>query len=812
MTMHDLRIALIGISTIGLLVRPDAGAAQTAPHAAAQPQIVGDLVDVSEDFEKPDQLHFVGRRVTRFDPSTGAGLLQWERYTRQPSYSFNKMDVGYSRAEATEFPRTEYDRDPALPFEISFVSPRTVRLRFFTRDLPPDARRDTDSLMLAGPVPTDRSWRAEAGDSVVRYRGPFGELRLIRNPWHIELYDTTGKLLTRTQTLGDPASFQPYTPFSFVRRARDLGRSTAATFELQHDEKIFGTGESFTRLNKRGQKMVMYLRDGQGVQNYRQYKAIPFFLSSNGYGMFVHTSAPVTFDFGHDFDQHTVIYAGDEVLDLFVFLGQPKDILTEYTALTGRSPVPPLWSFGLWMSRITYKTEAEVRDVAAKLRQYRIPSDVLHLDTGWFETDWQSNYEFSTTRFTNPRAMIADLARNGFHVSLWQYTYFTRRNKIWDELFRGGFAVRNEAGVIGEEDATLDFSNRAAVQWYEGKLQSLLGMGVGVIKADFGEGAPLTGLYASGRTGWYEHNLYPVRYNRAAWEITKRATGSGIIWGRSAWAGSQRYPVHWGGDAENTNSAMAATLRGGLSLGLSGFTYWSHDIGGFVNRSPRELYRRWAPFGALSSHTRTHGAPPREPWEYDSAFVVDFRRAIELKYALMPYIYAQAKASSEKGFPMMRTLFFEYPDDPTSWLIEDEYFLGGDLLVAPLFDDADHRRVYLPPGTWIDYQTGRVYPGATWHDIRAGTIPIVVLVRDGAVVPHIAVAQHTAAMNWNDVELRVFQAPGATNDRVLTGLFALPDGPLQQLELRAAGGGYTLTRDPTAGKVRWRVTAPPTAR
>ena len=171
MTVDDLRIALIGIAAIGVLVRPDAGAAQTAPHAAAQPQIVGDLVDISEDFEKPDQLHFVGHRVTRFDPATGTGLLQWERYTRQPSYSFNKMDVGYARAEATEFPGTEYDRDPALPFEISFVSPRTVRLRFFTRDLPPDARRDTDSLMLAGPVPTDRSWRAEAGASVVRYRG-----------------------------------------------------------------------------------------------------------------------------------------------------------------------------------------------------------------------------------------------------------------------------------------------------------------------------------------------------------------------------------------------------------------------------------------------------------------------------------------------------------------------------------------------------------------------------------------------------------------------------------------------------------------
>jgi len=777
-------------------------AAQTEPHAQAQPRILGDLVDVSEEFEQPDQIHFVASRVSQFDPAIGGGVLRWDRYIRQPSYSFNKMDMVLARAGSNEFPGTEYDRDPVLPFEIAFVSPRTVRLRFFTRDLPPVPRRDTDSLMLAGPVPTDHSWRLQNGDSIVRYTSAYGELRLIKNPWHIEFYDPAGKLLTRTQTLGDPASFQPYAPFSFIRRARDLGRSMAASFELGYDEKIFGTGESFTRLNKRGQKMIMYLRDGQGVQNYRQYKAVPFFLSSNGYGMFVHTSAPVTFDFGHDFDQHTVIYTGDEVLDLFVFLGQPKDVLGEYTALTGRSPVPPLWSFGLWMSRITYKAEAEVRDVAAKLRRYLIPSDVIHLDTGWFETDWQSDYQFSTTRFTSPRAMIADLGKMGFHISLWQYTYFTRKNKIWSELLDGGYAVRDEGGRIAPEDATLDFSNPEAVRWYQSKLKSLLDMGVGVIKADFGEGAPLTGVYASGRTGWFEHNLYPVRYNKAAWEIAKRATGDGIIWGRSAWAGSQRYPLHWGGDAENTNSAMAATLRGGLSFGLSGFTFWSHDVGGFVNRAPRELYRRWLPFGALTSHTRTHGAPPREPWEYDSAFVRDFRRAVEMKYRLMPYIYAQAKASSEHGYPMLRTLFFEYPDDPTAWLIEDEYLFGSDLLVAPLFDEVDHRRVYLPPGTWIDYQTGRSYAGAAWHDIVAGPIPIVVLVRNHAVIPHVPVAQHTAAIDWSDVELRVF----STDSGPATGGFALPNGDLHTVELRPTGTGYLLVRDPLGGKVKWRIT------
>ena len=788
------------LSAVCLLAR--AGAAQTEPHAQAQPRILGDLVDVSEEFEQPDQIHFVGARVTRFDPATGAGLLRWDRYLRQPGYSFNKMDMGLVRAGSNEFPGTEYDRDPELPFEIQFVTPRTVRLRFFTRDLPPAARRDTDSLMLAGPVPTDRSWRVERSDNIVRYRSAYGEIRLIENPWHIELYDAAGRLLTRTQTLGDPASFQPYAPFSFIRRSRDMGRSTAAVFELQYDEKIFGTGESFTRLNKRGQKLVMYLRDGQGVENYRQYKAVPFFLSSNGYGMFVHTSAPVTFDFGHDFDQHTVIYSGDEVLDLFVFLGRPKDVLSEYTALTGRSPVPPLWSFGLWMSRITYRTEAEVRDVAAQLRRYRIPSDVLHLDTGWFETEWQSDYAFSTTRFPNPRGMIQDLGRLGFHISLWQYTYFTRKNRIWDEMEAGGFGVRDEGGRMAPEDATLDFSNPAAVRWYRGKLRGLLDMGVGVIKADFGEGAPLTGVYASGRTGWYEHNLYPVRYNQAAWEITRSTTGDGIIWGRSAWAGSQRYPLHWGGDAENTNSAMAATLRGGLSFGLSGFTFWSHDVGGFVNRSPRELYRRWLAFGVLTSHTRTHGAPPREPWTYDSAFVVDFRRAVEMKYRLMPYIYAQARASSDSGYPMLRTLFFEYPDDPTSWLIEDEYLLGEGLLVAPLFQETDHRAVYLPPGAWIDYQTGRSYQGGTWHDIHAGEVPIVVLARNCAVIPHIALAQSTAQMDWNEIELRVF----GSGDAPASGLFALPKEELHGLELRPGAGGYALVSDPLRGRVRWRIT------
>ena len=770
----------------------------TTHRSARAQQLLGDPVDISQDFSKIENTYFLSNRVLAFDPTTGIGTLEWKRYARRPTYSFNKMDKGLSPiTQNEEFP-TEYDASPAVSFSIEFVSPRAIRLRMNTSQGP---LNNEPSLMLVAAPMKDTSWRVEQTDKATTYKGVYGSVTLIKDPWEIQIRDDSGRLLTSTQSKKDLSSFSSPLPFSFVRRATDLGRSVAAAFSLSPDEKIFGCGESFTRLNKRGQKVVLYMRDAMGVQTPLMYKPIPFFMSSNGYGMFLHTSTPVTLDIGQTFDNSNVLYVGEDALDLFIFLGNPKEILSEYTALTGRSPVPPLWSFGFWMSRITYKSEDEVRDVAAKLRQYRIPSDVIHLDTGWFETDWRSDYKFSTSRFRDPARMISDLKQQGFHISLWQLPYFTRKNQLYSEIVNSGYAVREGGARLPNEDATLDFSNPATVKWYQGLLAGLLKLGVGAIKVDFGEGAPSNGVYASGRTGFYEHNLYPLRYNKAVADITKETTGDWIIWARSAWAGSQRYPLHWGGDAENTNSAMAAELRGGLSFGLSGFTYWSHDVGGFVNRVPKDLYRRWLGWGVLTSHTRAHGAPPREPWEYDEAFVEDYRRMVELKYSLMPYIYAQAKYSSDRGFPMLRTLFFEYPNDPTSWLIEDEYMFGSDLLVAPLIEEGKSRRVYLPPGSWIDYQTGKVYRGAEWHQINSGQIPVVLLVKDHSVVPHIAVAQSTSQMNWNDIELRVF----STDDSAATGLFALPQGDLRTLRLDAAQKGFVMKDDPLRGKVKWQV-------
>ena len=770
-----------------------------AQSANQPPPLLSDLVDVSPDFRDFRNAYYLADSLSGFDPVSGKGSLTWQRHQLYPRTAFDNTEAVLRPFEGVVFPEKEYATNPALPFEIQLVSPRTVRLRLRTG---PRGRPEGESLMLVREPGRDSSWVFSRVDGGYRYTSAAGSVTILEKPWHVEFRDATGRLLTRTQHTSDyERTLVPALPFSFVRRSSDFSRSVAAVFSLEPGEKLFGTGESFTRLDKRGQKVVLWTNDANGVQTERMYKPIPFFLSSRGYGMFAHTSAPATFDMGASYHGSNALLLGDDELDLFVFLGTPKQVLDEYTTLTGKAAMPPLWSFGFWMSRITYFSEDEVRAVAAKLRESRVPADVIHLDTGWFENDWRCDYQFSKTRFRDPAKMIADLKRDGFHVSLWQLPYFVPNNTLFPEILEKGLAVRDAKGGLPYEDAVLDFSNPATVSWYQEKIAGLLRLGVGAIKVDFGEAAPLSGVYASGRTGFYEHNLYPLRYNRAVAEITRQVTGESIMWARSAWAGSQRYPLHWGGDAGNLDNAMLSTLRGGLSFGLSGFSFWSHDIGGFTAKTPEELYRRWLPFGMLTSHSRAHGTPPKEPWEYGPAFTDAFRRAAEMKYRLMPYVYAQAKDSSERGLPMLRALFVEFPEDPGSWTVEDEYLFGSDILVAPLFEaGTTGRAVYLPPAGWIDYQTGRAYSGG-WQRIEAGEIPAVILVRDGAAIPRASIAQSTAQIDWTKLELVTYlaKAPKAR------GLVCLPSDNVLHEVVADAGGRFAASGDPFAGRVKWAV-------
>lgn len=732
--------------------------------AVAQPQMNGGYeylqnlpLDVSADFYDLGNNYFVADSVADFDLATAKGQVNWKRCRMTPRQAFNLNGFWPIRQEMLDFPYTAYETNPNLQVKLRFVSPNTVRITLLTTPVEPKDN-DADDPMFVGKPATDNSWKASQTAKAIVYKSAKGSIELQKYPFRITLRDASGRILTQTKNLQDNDSSQvKLLPTCFIKRGRDNSRSICPVLSLMPGEKLVGCGESFGHIDKVGQKVMLSVTDPQGPETEGQYKPVPFYMSNRGYGVFMHTSAPVTADFGASHIGAQRLFMADEQADLFFFLGDPKTILDEYTNITGKSPMMPLWSFGTWMSRISYFTQDEGLDVAKKLRDNKIPSDVIHFDTGWFDVDWQCDYQFSKNRFKDPVGMLKTLADQGFHTCLWQLPYFTPKNQYFGELIDNDMAVKNATGQLPVEDAVLDFTNPKTVAWYQGKISHLLQQGVSTIKCDFGEAAPFNGFYHNGRGGLYEHNLYPLRYNRALWEQVKKDKGEGIIWARSAWAGSQRYPLHWGGDAATTNTGMMGTLRGGLSFGLSGFSFWSHDMGGFVTASPEDLYRRWLPMGFLSSHTRAHGAPPTEPWLISKSFTDAFRQAAELKYKLMPYVYAQAKDCSLRGLPMVRAMLIEFPNDPTAWTLDDQYMFGSQMLVAPMFESGTQRPVYLPAGKWIDYQDGKVYAQG-WQTIKAGKIPCVILVKDGSLIPHAPLAQRTDKIDWNKIELKPYKA------------------------------------------------------
>ena len=751
--------------------------------------------DVSGDFSDLANTYFLADSIAGFDLNKGEGLLNWKRYRLAPRQAFNLNGYWPVRMKMLDFPDTQYDNDPNLKIRIQKIDDRTLRVTVFTSPIEPKMDEANDPMFspefISGNFGNGNArmgkgrWNTSASAQSIIYKNGNGELEIQKYPFRLILRDAKGKILTQTRHIIDNDSTQvKLLPFNFIKRGSDNSRSINPVFMLSPGERIYGCGESFTSLNKVGQKVNISVVDPQGPETDGMYKPVPFYFSNRGYGIFMHTSAPTTADFGASYIGAQRLFMGDETMDFFVFFGEPKEILDKYTNVTGKSPMLPLWTFGTWMSRISYFSQKEGLEIAHQLRANRIPADVIHFDTGWFGVDWQCDYEFAKDRFKDPVGMLKTLKKEGFHTCLWQLPYFTPKNRYFHELVEGGMAVRNANGTLNYEDAVLDLSNPKTVSWYQDKIAHLIKQGVGVIKCDFGEAAPYDGLYASGKTGFYEHNLYPLRYNKALWEAVKAnsADHEGVIWARSAWAGSQRFPLHWGGDAatnEIGSVGMMGDLRGGLSFGLSGFSFWSHDMGGFVTQSPDDLYRRWLPFGFLSSHTRAHGASPTEPWLISKDFTDAFRANAEMKYQLMPYVYAQAKDCSEKGLPMVRALFVEFPHDAGAWLVEDEYMYGSQLLVAPLLESGNSRTVYLPKGKWIDYQSGKVYEGGyqeisipTAQEVKAYAeasgsatvsqpLPCIILVKDGSLIPQVPVAQSTDKINWSKLSWRPFKADAA---------------------------------------------------
>lgn len=526
------------------------------------------------------------------------------------------------------------------------------------------------------------------------------------------------------------------------------------SLKCEHDECFAGTGERFRKMDLSGQTFRLKNQDGQGVNNRRCYKNIPFYLSSRMYGVFFHTSDYCKLSLADQSTRSVEFVSDRATLDVFVIGGRtPEAVLHNYRRLTGFPSMPPLWSFGIWMSRMTYFSADEVNAICRRLREEHWPCDVIHLDTGWFRTDWLCEWKFNDERFPNPKAFVHNLRDHGFRVSLWQLPYVAEGAEQIDEARRNHYISepkdpRKSSGAGGQSNfsaldyaGTIDFTYPKATEWYKGLLRNLLEMGVSCIKTDFGENIHMDHKY-HGMTAERLNNIYGLLYQRAAYEVTKQVTGEGIVWSRSAWAGCQRYPLHWGGDSESSWDGMAGSLKGGLHFGLSGFAFWSHDVPGFHSHpdfmnSPidERVYVRWTQFGVFTSHMRYHGTCKREPWEYPN-IAPTVKRWWRLRYRLLPYIVGEARKCTTSGLPMIQALLIHHPEDRQVWHIDDEYYFGEKFLVAPVMGDADSRDIYLPEGEWIDFFTGKRIDGGRWiygYECPLELMPV--FVRPGTAIP-----------------------------------------------------------------------------
>jgi alpha-D-xyloside xylohydrolase len=568
-----------------------------------------------------------------------------------------------------------------------------------------------------------------------------------------------------------------------ICRTLDTGNPLAVeVFALRPHEAVYGFGEKFIRLNKVGQTIDLNMVEALGVTTPRSYKNVPFFMSTRGYGVFFNHSARMTCWVGSLCAADLQVAIEDEFLDYFIILGDLKEILSRYTDITGKGRVPPLWSFGYWQSKMSYQSAGETLDVVRRMRAAEVPMDVLHLDTYWFHEDWRCDLEFDPDRFSDPAAYMTELESLGVKVCLWQLPYIPEGSALFDELkAAGAFAKTPEgeiydvgicmtagfSGVVG----CIDFTNPAAREIYGRHLRRLFALGARVIKVDFGEQAPLDAVYHDGTPGWRMHNLYPLLYNRTVAEITTEATGEQIIWARSAWAGSQRYPLHWGGDSSANWYNLIPQIEGGLSFGLSGFQFWSQDIGGFLGHPNGALLIRWLQAGLFLSHARIHGVGDRELYKFEGDVLRIGREFIRLRYRLLPYLYGTAMDCVERSLPMARALVVEYQDDPNTWNIGDQWLLGDALLVAPIFDESNRRAVYLPAGVWTDWWTGERLSGGRWIAVTADLETLPLFVREGGIIPLGPAMNYVDEKPVDKITLRIapFDSEGESRFEVRVG-------------------------------------------
>ncbi|NLP33755.1 MAG: alpha-xylosidase [Clostridiales bacterium] len=514
---------------------------------------------------------------------------------------------------------------------------------------------------------------------------------------------------------------------------------------LSVGELIYGTGERFTPFVKNGQTVDIWNEDG-GTSTEQSYKNVPFYISNKGYGVFVNHPEKVSFEIGSENVKKVQFSVPGEGLDYFLINGPSmKEVLVRYTDLTGKPGLPPAWTFGLWLttSFTTNYDEETVNSFVDGMLERDIPLKVFHFDCFWMKDFHWSDFTWDSRVFPDPEGMLKRLKAKGLKICVWINSYIGQESSLFAEGVENGYFVKRPNGDVWQWDmwqpgmALVDFTNPKACEWFASKLEALIDMGVDSFKTDFGERIPTDVVYYDGSDPHKMHNYYTYLYNKTVFELLERKLGKNeaALFARSATAGGQKFPVHWGGDCWSDYESMAESLRGGLSLTMSGFGYWSHDIGGFESTSTPDVYKRWSAFGLLSTHSRLHGSSSyRVPWAYDEESVDVVRFFTKLKASLMPYLFRNAIETSKTGVPSMRSMVMEFTSDPVCAYLDRQYMLGDSLLVAPIFNEEGTVEYYLPEGRWTNFLTGEVITGGKYVKEKHDYLSIPLMAREGSLI------------------------------------------------------------------------------
>ena len=555
--------------------------------------------------------------------------------------------------------------------------------------------------------------------------------------WRVDYVAEDGRVLTSS---------------AFRGMGRALDKDTGKTYMsdslmLDVGECVYGLGERFAAYVKNGQSIDMWNADG-GTASEQTYKNIPFYMTNRGYGIFVEDTSDVSFEVASEKVERVQFSAeGETIVYDVIYGGTPKAVLDGYTALTGRPALMPAWSFGLWLSTsfTTNYDEKTATSFIQGMADRDIPLSVFHFDCFWMKGFNWCDFTWDEETFPDPVGMLKRYHDRGLHLCCWINPYIGQASPLFREGMEHGYLLKKTNGDVWQTDlwqagmGILDVTNPDARAWYCDHLRKILRMGVDCLKTDFGERIPVRDIaYYDGKDPLHMHNYYTFLYNKMVFDLLKEERGEGeaILFARSATAGSQQFPVHWGGDNSASYVSMAETLRAGLSMSHSGFGFWSHDISGFEQTAPADVYKRWAAFGLLSSHSRLHGSSSyRVPWLFDEESCDVVRKFTRLKCRLMPYLYGAAVEAHEHGTPMMRPMMLEFPDDPACDTLDRQYMMGESLLVAPVFHADSHVDYYLPDGLWTSLLDGRKVQGGHWQRETHDFLSLPLMVRPGTVLP-----------------------------------------------------------------------------